>query len=119
MGLLGGLLVIGLFGVLVWRAVRVVRGAPDRFGFLLASGVTLVISLQAIMNIGVVTGALPAKGISLPFISYGGSGLVIMSFAAGLLCSVARQSKGGAGLEPAPSPVQPPRPEPIVYRPAR
>ena len=119
MGLLGGLLVIGLFGVLVWRAVRVVRGAPDRFGFLLASGVTLVISLQAIMNIGVVTGALPAKGISLPFISYGGSGLVIMSFAAGLLCSVARQSKGGAGLGPAPSPVQPPRPEPIVYRPAR
>jgi cell division protein FtsW len=101
MGLLGGLLVIGLFGVLVWRAVRVVRGAPDRFGFLLASGVTLVISLQAIMNIGVVTGALPAKGISLPFISYGGSGLVIMSFAAGLLCSVARQSKGGAGLGPA------------------
>ncbi|MCX5670061.1 MAG: FtsW/RodA/SpoVE family cell cycle protein [Planctomycetota bacterium] len=119
MGLLGGLLVIGLFGVLVWRAVRVVRGAPDRFGFLLASGVTLVISLQAIMNIGVVTGALPAKGISLPFISYGGSGLVIMSFAAGLLCSVARQSKGGAGLGPAPSPVQPLRPEPVVYRPAR
>jgi len=114
MGLLGGLLVIGLFGVLVWRASKVIRGAADRFGFLLASGIAIVISLQAIMNMGVVTGALPAKGISLPFISYGGSGLVIMSFAAGLLCSVARQSKcGGEGD----APVRAPRPDPIVYKP--
>jgi len=90
MGMLGGLLVLGLFAVLVWRAGRIVRSAPDRFSFLLASGILLTIGLQAAINMGVVTGALPAKGISLPFISYGGSGLVAMSFAAGLLIAVAR-----------------------------
>jgi len=98
MGILGGILVIGLFGVLVWRGGRIVRRAPDRFGFLLASGILLVIALQAAMNIGVVTGALPAKGISLPFVSYGGSGLVMMSFAAGLLASVGRAAERGAPL---------------------
>ena len=91
MGLLGGLLVIGLFAVFIWRAGKVVQRAPDRFGFLLAAGIMLTVAVQAILNIGVVTGALPAKGISLPFISYGGSGLVMMSFAVGLLASVARR----------------------------
>jgi cell division protein FtsW len=100
MGVLGGLLVLGLFGVFVWRAGRVVRNAPDRFGFLLASGILLTIGLQACLNIGVVTGALPAKGISLPFISYGGSGLVMMSFAAGLLISVARASAVARSSQP-------------------
>ena len=98
MGILGGILVIGLLGVLVWRGGRIVRRAPDRFGFLLASGILLVVALQAMMNIGVVTGALPAKGISLPFVSYGGSGLVMMSFAAGLLASVGRAGQRGAPL---------------------
>ena len=92
MGLLGAILVLGLFGAFVWRAGRVIRRAPDRFGFLLATGALLTISLQAVMNIGVVTSALPAKGIGLPFISYGGSGLVMMSLAAGLIASVARHS---------------------------
>jgi len=98
MGILGGILVIGLFGVLVWRGGRIVRRAPDRFGFLLASGILLVVALQAMMNIGVVTGALPAKGISLPFVSYGGSGLVMMGFAVGLLASVGRAAERGAPL---------------------
>ncbi len=102
MGLLGGLLVLGLFGVLVWRAGRVVRDAADRFGFLLAAGALLTIGLQAVMNVGVVTGALPAKGIGLPFISYGGSGLVMMSLAAGLIASVARyRASAGELLTPA------------------
>ena len=97
MGLVGALLVLGLFGVFIWRAGRVVRDAPDRFGFLLAAGALATIGLQAVMNIGVVTSALPAKGIGLPFISYGGSGLVMMSLAAGLIASVARyQASGGA-----------------------
>jgi len=98
MGILGGILVIGLFGVLVWRGGRIVRRAPDRFGFLLASGILLVIALQAMMNIGVVTGALPAKGISLPLVSYGGSGLAMMGFAAGLLASVGRAGERGSPL---------------------
>ena len=66
--------------------------ARDTFGMLLASGLTFLISLQAIVNIGVVTGALPNKGLSLPFISYGGSNLVVMFTGIGLLISVARQS---------------------------
>jgi cell division protein FtsW len=115
MGMLGGLLVLGLFGALVWRAVRVVRSAPDRFSFLLASGILLTIGLQAAMNIGVVTGALPAKGISLPFISYGGSGLVLMSFAAGLLIAVARAAAAGPGGQAAGAPAAPPHP--LVYVP--
>ena len=112
MGILGGLLVIGLFGVFLWRAGRIVQRAPDRFGFLLAAGILLTIGLQAIMNIGVVTGALPAKGISLPFISYGGSGLVMMSFAAGLLLAVSRAgeaavlAKSSQPLVYAPSPIR-------------
>jgi len=125
MGLAGGLLVIGLFGVFIWRAGKVVSRAPDRFAFLLAAGIMMTIGLQAVLNIGVVTSALPAKGISLPFISYGGSGLVMMSFAAGLLAAVARAgvragAQAGAGsptraFEPPPAPVA--RPQPLVYRP--
>ena len=111
MGMLGGLLVLGLFGVLIWRAGRVVRNAPDRFSFLMASGILLTIGLQAAINIGVVTGALPAKGISLPFISYGGSGLVMMSFAAGLLIAVARARASQPETAAAPS-------HPLVYVPA-
>ena len=98
MGILGGILIIGLFGLLVWRGGRIIRGAPGRFGFLLATGILLVIVLQAMMNIGVVTSALPTKGISLPFVSYGGSGLVMMSFAAGLLAAVGRQAERGSPL---------------------
>ena len=112
MGLLGGLLVIGLFGVLIWRAGRIIRSAPDRFAFLLASGILMTIGLQAAMNMGVVTGALPAKGISLPFISYGGSGLVMMSFAVGLLVSIAHR----CGAQPA-AETSPKQPRPLVYRP--
>ena len=106
MGILGGILVLGLYGVFVWRGGRVVRDAPDRFGFLLASGILLVVGLQAATNIGVVTGALPAKGIGLPFISYGGSGLAMMSLAAGLLVSVARSAARPARR----------RADPLVFR---
>jgi len=100
MGMMGGLLVIGLFAVLLWRGTRIVARAPDRFGFLLATGILLVIVLQAMMNVGVVTGALPAKGISLPLVSYGGSGLAVMGLAVGLLASVGR-----AGGMPRPGPL--------------
>jgi len=101
MGILGGIMVIGLFGVFVWRAGKIIRSAPDRFAFLLASGILLVIGLQAIMNIGVVTSALPAKGIGLPLVSYGGSSLLMMCFAAGLLASIARRRDAqAAGTRP-------------------
>jgi len=108
MGILGGIMVIGLFAVFVWRAGKIVRSAPDRFAYLLASGILLVIGLQAVMNIGVVTSALPAKGIGLPFISYGGSSLVMMSFATGLLASIAGRRDAQAA-----------RSGPLVHVPAR
>jgi cell division protein FtsW len=119
MGIVGGMLVIGLFGMFIWRAGKVVATAPDRFAFLLASGIMLTIGLQAILNIGVVTSALPAKGISLPFISYGGSGLVMMSLAAGLLASVARSARRPEPAEARafePAELSTARPQPLVYR---
>ncbi len=90
LGVIGGLVVIGLFMVFVIRGWRLARGAPDRFGQLLAVGLTLMIGLQAAFNIGVVTNSVPTKGISLPFVSAGGSGVIFLGLAAGLLASVAR-----------------------------
>ena len=88
--------VIGFMGI-VGCGVVIASRAKDTFGRLLATGITFLIGLQAFINIGVVTSALPNKGISLPFISYGGSNLLVMMTAIGLLLSVARQ---------APSPVE-------------
>jgi len=79
-----------LCGVYIaWRAA-------DLFGMLLACGITFLIGMQAVINIGVVTGALPNKGIALRFLSYGGSNLVIMLTCVGLLMSVARQAPAPA-----------------------
>lgn len=89
-GLIGTLSLIALFVILVWQGLAVARNAPDRFGSLLAFGVTIVIGGQAVFNMGVVTGLLPPKGISLPFVSFGGSGLVVFYSMIGLLASVTR-----------------------------
>lgn len=79
-GLAGCVVVIGLFAALVWRMFRIARVAADRgeiFGALVAMGLALVIAYQAFINIGVASGLLPTKGLTLPFISYGGSSLMI------------------------------------------
>ncbi len=89
LGLWGVLLVLGLFMVLVWRGVRVALEARDLFGTYLALGATLIIGLQAFVNAGVVMGLLPTKGLTLPFISYGGSAMVANFACVGLLLSVA------------------------------
>lgn len=83
--------VLGFVGI-VASGVYIASHAKDTFGRLLATGITFLIGLQAFINIGVVTSALPNKGISLPFISYGGSNLLIMLTVIGLLLSVARQA---------------------------
>ncbi len=90
LGLAATLAVVAGFGAIVICGANIARGAPDDFGRLLASGITLLFGLQAFINIGVVTGSLPNKGISLPFISYGGSNLLAMMTCAGLLFAVAR-----------------------------
>jgi len=86
-------LLIGAFFVLTLRGYRVALKAPDRSGYLLAAGCTTLIGLQASLNLGVVMGLLPTKGLPLPFISHGGSSLIMTFFACGLILAVARQSK--------------------------
>jgi cell division protein FtsW len=92
LGLVATLLVIVAFVVIAVCGIYIALHARDTFGTLLATGITLLISLQAAINIGVVTSALPNKGLPLPFISYGGSNLLAMLTCVGILLSVARQA---------------------------
>jgi cell division protein FtsW len=96
LGLVATLAVIGAFVVLVICGLYIAFHARDMFGLLLGSGITFLIGLQAFINIGVVTSVLPNKGLPLPFISYGGSNLLMMLTSVGLLLSIARQAKVAA-----------------------
>lgn len=91
-GLLGSVVVIGLFLILAYSGVRVALAAPDTFGALLAAGITAWLCLQAFLNIGVVVALLPITGITLPFISAGGSSLIISFAAVGILLSISRET---------------------------
>jgi cell division protein FtsW len=91
-GLLGGGLVIVLFLAFGYLGIRTALGAPDTFGALLAGGITAWICVQAFINIGVVVGLVPVTGIPLPFVSAGGSSLVISFAAVGILLSVSRET---------------------------
>jgi cell division protein FtsW len=91
-GLIGGATVIGLFLFLAYRGIRVALGAPDTFGALLAVGITAWLTLQAFINIGVVVSLLPITGITLPFVSMGGSSLVVSFAAVGILLSISRET---------------------------
>jgi cell division protein FtsW len=93
LGLLGCLLVVGLFVAFAVLGTRAALRAPDRFGTLLAAGVTAWVVGQAAINIGGVIGLLPVSGIPLPFVSFGGSALVFTMAAAGILGNVARQAR--------------------------
>jgi cell division protein FtsW len=92
LGLIATLLVVVAFVVIAICGIYIALNSRDTFGFLLALGITLLISLQAAINIGVVTSALPNKGLPLPFISYGGSNLLAMFAGVGILFSVARHA---------------------------
>lgn len=92
LGFIGGLLVIGLYLLLAYRGIKIALGAPDTFGALLATGVTAWLVLQAFINIGVVVVLLPITGITLPFVSAGGSSLVVSFAAVGILLSVSRET---------------------------
>lgn len=94
LGLIATLAVILAYLAILYCGIYIAWHARDTFGMLLAAALTFLIILQAIINIGVVTGSVPNKGISLPFISYGGSNLVVMFTTIGLLISVARQAVG-------------------------
>jgi cell division protein FtsW len=100
LGLIATLGVVVGFVLIVICGVYIATRARDTFGTMLAAGITFLIGLQAFINIGVVTSALPDKGLALPFISYGGSNLLAMLGCVGLLFSVARQARAGE-LKPA------------------
>lgn len=92
-GLAGTLLALGLFCVMAWRGLRTALRAPDMYGTLLAAGITMTIFIQALMNIAVVTASMPVTGIPLPFLSFGGSALVVTLGAVGILLNISGQSK--------------------------
>ncbi len=92
-GLIGALLVVAAFVVLIWRGTRSACRAGDRFSFYLAAGVTAMIGIQAMLNMGIVLGLLPTKGMPLPFISYGGSSLIVLLASCGVLLSVGRSGR--------------------------
>lgn len=92
LGLLGGMSILLLFALLIWRGFRTAIYAVDEFGTLLATGITGMIGVQVLINIGVVTGSIPATGITLPFISYGGSSLTLMLTGVGVLLNITRQA---------------------------
>ncbi|MCL4464720.1 MAG: putative lipid II flippase FtsW [Chloroflexi bacterium] len=96
LGFIGCLAVLALFGVLAQRGFSIARRAPDQFGALLAVGSTCLLVFQAAINIGVVAAVLPFTGITLPFISSGGSSLVVSMVAVGCLLSVSRQASAPA-----------------------
>jgi cell division protein FtsW len=91
-GLLGTSLVLACFLVIAWRGLRTSLLAPDRFGSLLALGLTMMVAVQALINISVVVGLLPTKGIPLPLVSAGGSSLVVSLAAMGILLNISQQA---------------------------
>ena len=97
LGFLGAAAVIGLFCVLAFRGFRVALAAPDAFGGMLAAGITTWLCVQAFVNIGVVVTLLPVTGITLPFVSAGGSSLIVSLIAAGILLSISRETAVSGG----------------------
>ncbi len=93
LGFLGVMVVLGLFGAFGVLGLRIARGAADRFGMLLAGGITAWICTQALVNLGAVAGLLPVTGLTLPFISFGGTSLVVTMAAAGVLLNIARTGR--------------------------
>ncbi len=98
LGFLRLLIVLGMYGILVYRGYTIARNAPDRFGFLVAAGITTWIGVQTLVNIMVNIGVFPLTGITLPFISYGGSSLITLLGAVGVLLNISMHSTEEASL---------------------
>ncbi|MFK2824910.1 stage V sporulation protein E [Bacillus sp. B190/17] len=93
LGFIGGVFILILFSLMLWRGIRIALKAPDLFGSFLAVGIISMLAIQVVINIGVVTGLMPVTGITLPFLSYGGSSLTLMLAAFGILLNISRYSK--------------------------
>ena len=90
LGFLGSVAVLALFAVILWRGLRAATASSDEFGRLLAIGLTILVVGQALVNMSVVLGLLPTKGIPLPFVSYGGSSLLVNLLAVGILLNISQ-----------------------------
>ena len=93
LGLIGNLAVLALFGTFIYASIRIAMRAPDTFGRFMAAGITAWIGVQAVVNLGAVTALLPITGVPLPFVSFGGSALVVSLAAVGILLSIGRNSR--------------------------
>lgn len=96
LGFVGTLAVVALFVTLTYRAVKIAIASPDRFGFFVACGCAAMIAIQAFINIGVVTSSWPVTGVPLPFVSFGGSSLVVNLIAVALIANVGRHRRVNA-----------------------
>jgi cell division protein FtsW len=92
-GFIGTTCIIIMFALFAWQGMRICKAAPDAFGFFLALGITASIALQAAINVAVVTGSIPTTGLPLPFISTGGSSILLSLLGVGILLNIARQSE--------------------------
>lgn len=99
MGMIGTLLIVFLFAMLVYRGLRTALRAPDTFGMLLAVGITALLALQTLLHIAVVVAIAPSTGVTLPLVSYGGSSMVTVLGAVGILLSISRGSRAPSGGE--------------------
>ena len=99
LGLIGCICIIALFIIFIWSGIKVAMKARDTYGTLLAVGITSVIAVQSLINIAVVTGSMPVTGVPLPFISYGGTSLIINMMAVGILLNISRQVEGKEDVE--------------------
>lgn len=93
MGLIGAVIVLVLFALLVWRGLHIAMRSPDKFGCMLALGLTMQIGIQVALNVAVVSNLMPNTGISLPFFSYGGTSILMLMLQMGVVLSVSRQSR--------------------------
>jgi len=107
LGIVGALATLGLLGGFLWLGIRAATQSPDRFGALLALGLVAWVAAETLINVGAVVGVLPVTGIPLPFISFGGSSLVITMAGAGMLVNIAREGEAVAGRGAARPPRRP------------
>jgi cell division protein FtsW len=91
LGFLGLCLVFIMLGLILWRGIRIAQNAPDKYGYLLAGGITVLIMVNALMNAGVVVNLLPTTGLPFPFLSYGGSSLIVQLMGVGILLNISKK----------------------------
>jgi cell division protein FtsW len=102
LGVIGAVVVLLLLAIYAWRGIRVVWNSPDSFGRMAALGITAMVAGQALINLSVVLGMVPTKGIPLPFVSYGGSSLIVMLLGTGVLLNISQQASPAGGISSRP-----------------